>query len=49
MDDIALVIKCRPNDVDPELTAARLWLVEAARTVLASSLSIVGVSAPEEL
>ncbi|MCB0991351.1 MAG: hypothetical protein KDB16_10260, partial [Acidimicrobiales bacterium] len=37
------------NDVDPELTAARLWLVEAARTVLASSLSIVGVSAPEEL
>lgn len=37
------------HDIDPGLTAARLWLVEAARTTLESGLSIVGVSAPEEL
>lgn len=37
------------DGISPELTAARLWLVEAARTGLASGLDIVGVSAPEEL
>jgi arginyl-tRNA synthetase len=30
----------------PELTTARLWLVEASRTVLANGLGLLGVSAP---
>ncbi len=37
------------DGVSPELTASRLWLVEAARVGLASGLSIVGVSSPEEM
>ncbi|MCP4960690.1 MAG: arginine--tRNA ligase [Actinomycetia bacterium] len=37
------------NDTSPEVTTARLWLVEASRSTLASGLGIVGVSAPEEL
>jgi arginyl-tRNA synthetase len=32
-----------------ELTAARLWLVEATRVVLANGLALLGVSAPERM
>ncbi|HEY3501446.1 MAG TPA: arginine--tRNA ligase [Actinocatenispora sp.] len=32
-----------------ELTTARLWLVEATRTVLANGLHLLGVSAPERM
>jgi arginyl-tRNA synthetase len=35
--------------VEPELTQARLWLVEAARIGLAVGLSLLGVSAPEAM
>jgi len=35
--------------VDPELTQARLWLVEATRTGLAIGLGLLGVSAPESM
>jgi arginyl-tRNA synthetase len=34
---------------DPELTAARLALVEGIVTVLASGLALLGVSAPDEM
>ncbi len=37
------------GDVPPELTQARLWLVEAARTGLAIGLDLLGVSAPETM
>jgi arginyl-tRNA synthetase len=36
-----------PND--PQMTAARLALVQGVVTVLASGLSILGVEAPEEM
>ena len=36
-------------DVPPELTQARLWLVEAARIGLVVALDLVGVSAPEQM
>jgi arginyl-tRNA synthetase len=35
--------------VDPALTQARLWLVEASRIGLAIGLGLLGVSAPEAL
>jgi len=35
--------------VSPELTQARLWLVESARVGLAIGLDLLGVSAPEQL
>ena len=35
--------------VPPELSAARLWLVEAVRIGLAIGLSLLGVAAPEEM
>ncbi|MEL7210884.1 MAG: DALR anticodon-binding domain-containing protein, partial [Actinomycetota bacterium] len=35
--------------VSPELTQARLWLVEATRIGLAIGLDLLGVSAPEEM
>ena len=35
--------------VSPELTQARLWLVEAARVGLSSGLALLGVSAPESM
>ena len=35
--------------VDPALTQARLWLVEAARIGLAIGLDLLGVRAPEEM
>jgi arginyl-tRNA synthetase len=37
------------TDVSPELTQARLWLVEAARVGLAIGLGLLGVSAPESM
>lgn len=41
--------ECRVITDDPGLTAARLALVEAARTVLANALGLMGVSAPERM
>ncbi len=37
------------GDVPPELTQARLWLVEATRIGLAIGLDLLGVSAPESM
>ncbi|MDZ7679024.1 MAG: arginine--tRNA ligase [Acidimicrobiales bacterium] len=37
------------DSVAPELTQARLWLVEATRVGLAVALDLLGVSAPEEM
>ena len=37
------------GDVDPALTQARLWLVEAARIALVIGLDLLGVSAPQEM
>jgi arginyl-tRNA synthetase len=37
------------DDVDPALTQARLWLVEAARIGLAIGLGLLGVSSPEAM
>jgi arginyl-tRNA synthetase len=37
------------EDVDPALTQARLWLVEATRIGLAIGLGLLGVSAPEAM
>lgn len=37
------------GDVPPELTQARLWLVEAARIGLSIGLDLLGVSAPEHM
>jgi arginyl-tRNA synthetase len=34
---------------DPELTAARLALVQGVVTVLASGLTVLGVEAPSEM
>jgi arginyl-tRNA synthetase len=40
---------CRVLGDDPDLTAARLALVRAARIVLRIVLNIIGVSAPEKM
>ena len=37
------------GDVPPELTHARLWLVEAARVGVSIGLDLLGVSAPESM
>jgi arginyl-tRNA synthetase len=37
------------GDVPPDLTQARLWLVEATRVGLAIALDLLGVSAPESM
>ena len=37
------------DGVSPELTQARLWLVESARVGLSIGLDLLGVSAPEQL
>jgi arginyl-tRNA synthetase len=37
------------DDVSPELTQARLWLVDAAETGLKIGLDLLGVSAPESM
>jgi arginyl-tRNA synthetase len=41
--------QCRVITEDAELTKARLLLLEAARAVLARSLGLMGVSAPEQM
>lgn len=41
--------KCRVVSSDGELTAARLKLVEAARVVLAKTLKLMGMTAPEKM
>jgi arginyl-tRNA synthetase len=40
---------CRVLGESPELTAARLVLVQAARIVLANALGMMGISAPERM
>ena len=37
------------DDVDPELTQARLWLIEAARIGLAGTLGRLGISTPDSM
>ena len=37
------------DEVPPELTAARLWLVEAVRIGLSIALTLLGVGAPEQM
>jgi arginyl-tRNA synthetase len=39
----------RADEAVTDLTRARLWLVEAARIVLANGLNLLGVSAPERM
>ena len=41
--------ECRVITEDAALTAARLKLVAACKTVLATALDLIGVSAPEEM
>jgi arginyl-tRNA synthetase len=41
--------RCRVVSDDEALTAARLYLVDATRIVLASALDLLGVSAPERM
>jgi arginyl-tRNA synthetase len=45
------VCRVLPRDDEPatDLSRARLWLVEAARTVFANGLDMLGVSAPERM
>ncbi|HEX7225852.1 MAG TPA: arginine--tRNA ligase [Candidatus Limnocylindria bacterium] len=40
---------CKVLTDDPRLSAARLALVDAARTVLASALGLLGISAPDSM
>ena len=40
---------CRVLDEDKDLTAERLGLIEAARTVLGNGLGLLGVTAPEKM
>jgi arginyl-tRNA synthetase len=40
---------CRVIGEDAELTQARLWLAEVTRQVLANTLAVLGVSAPERM
>ncbi len=40
---------CRIKDVEPELMEARLLLADCVRRVIAVSLGIIGVSAPEKM
>ncbi len=40
---------CRIVTDDAELTQARLWLVEAAKSVIQAVLGILGISAPEQM
>ena len=46
--DVCRVLPMGDEPVTP-LTAARLWLVEATRVVLANGLDLLGVSAPERM
>jgi arginyl-tRNA synthetase len=40
---------CRIVTDDPEITQARLWLVEAAKSVLLAVLGVLGISAPDRM
>jgi arginyl-tRNA synthetase len=40
---------CRIVTHEPELTQARLWLVEAAKSALLAVLGVLGISAPERM
>jgi arginyl-tRNA synthetase len=40
---------CRIVTEDPALTQARLWLVEAAKSVLLAVLGLLGITAPERM
>ncbi|MFQ5948120.1 MAG: DALR anticodon-binding domain-containing protein, partial [Acidimicrobiia bacterium] len=40
---------CRIVTDDPDLTQARLWLVEAAKSVVLAVLGILGISAPPRM
>jgi arginyl-tRNA synthetase len=37
------------DDLEPELTSARLNLINAVRIVLAETLALIGVDAPEKM
>jgi arginyl-tRNA synthetase len=41
--------ECRVITEDPELTQARLWLSSGTKQILASTLGLLGVSAPESM
>jgi arginyl-tRNA synthetase len=42
--------QCRVvSDEDPDMTKARLKLVEAAKTVLARTLHLMGMTAPDKM
>jgi len=40
---------CRIRDAEKELLEARLLLADCVRRVIAISLSVIGVSAPEKM
>ena len=40
---------CRVVTDDPELTQARLWLIEAAKSVILAVLGVLGLGAPESM
>ena len=40
---------CKVLTDDPDLTAARLALVDATRRVLANALDLLGISAPDQM
>jgi arginyl-tRNA synthetase len=41
--------ECRVLSDDPALSSARWWLVNATKQVLANTLTLIGVSAPERM
>lgn len=47
--DACQVLPREGKPVPEQLTQARLWLVEAARIVVANGLALLGVSAPEQM
>jgi arginyl-tRNA synthetase len=47
--DVCRVLPRADGDPPAELTNARLWLIEAARVVLANGLGLLGVSAPDRM
>ena len=48
-DENCHVLPTERFPVEPELTRSRLWLAEAAQTVTANGLALLGVSAPERM
>ena len=47
--DVRIVGEQDGRPIPPEVTAARLWLVEAAKNTLVIVLAILGISAPTEM